>query len=174
MTTPMPLHLEFTLSFPDYIAAQKLHARRSWWPRLNWFMLHIGFAVWGGLLIVLGFLIMAMGTPLGFVLLCIAGGVFLMGYPFYTRYRLKWCYTQTRNGSEISRVDFEEGSIRYEGPNAKTEYAWSAIRSFAEDASTFALYLAPAKFIIISKRLCTPEQINELRALFQQKVAPAS
>jgi len=30
----MPIRLQFTLTLDDYVAAQRLHAKRGWWPRL--------------------------------------------------------------------------------------------------------------------------------------------
>jgi hypothetical protein len=51
---------------------------------------------------------------------------------------------------------------------------WKAIHYFREDKSVFLLYLAPAKFIAIPKRVCTEEKITELRSLLSRQVKPTT
>jgi hypothetical protein len=63
--------------------------------------------------------------------------------------------------------------IRCKGEHSKSEIEWCAIQSFSEDESLFLLYLAPGRFLAIPKRVCTTEQIEELRLLFQRQIKPA-
>jgi hypothetical protein len=49
---------------------------------------------------------------------------------------------------------------------------WKGIHYFREDKNVFLLYLAPAKFLAIPKRVCTEEQITEFRSLLSRQVKP--
>src|SRR5664279_5460645 len=149
----MLVHLEFTLGFNDYLDAQRLHARRSWWPRFNQFMGRFGFPIWGALILIFAYLIHGPGDRL-FVLMMSACGVFLLLYPFYIRFKLKRCYTRTRMDTGDCTFEFEGTCIRSEGSGTKSEINWSAIQSLSENDKVFLLYLAPAKFIVIPKRVC--------------------
>jgi hypothetical protein len=51
---------------------------------------------------------------------------------------------------------------------------WKAVKTFLENKKIFMLYLAPAKFIVIPKRVCTEAQIGELRMLLLRQVKPAT
>jgi len=74
------------------------------------------------------------------------------------------------SGAGDCAIEFDENIIRTQGPHSKSEINWKAIRSFSEDMKSFLLYLTPGKFIVIPKRVCANEQVEELRALFQRNV----
>jgi hypothetical protein len=166
----VPIELNFTLSFEDYLSAQRLHFQRSWWPRVNQFLGRRVLPVVGVLLVIMAFLISGKGVPwLGF-LLPAAFGVFLTLYPFYIRFKLKRCYIRTRTGAGVCTMTFGEDLIRTQDPNAKSEIKWTAIQSFSENIKVLLLFLAPAKFLVIPKRVCDESVISELRSLSQRKM----
>ncbi|HEY3707253.1 MAG TPA: YcxB family protein [Terracidiphilus sp.] len=102
------------------------------------------------------------------------GSLFLLSFPIPVRLHWRYCYRRTRSNDGEWNLDFSDDLIRTRTTNSRGEIEWSAIQSFAENKNMFLLYLAPAKFFPIPKRACTPEEINELRALFQRQVTPAS
>jgi hypothetical protein len=170
MGAPMPIHLAFTLSFDDYFAAQRLHTKRSGWARFNWFMGRIFAPVWGVVLLGLSYLMHGPGVSLDSVMFVTACGLFLLAYPFYMQWKFKRCYTRTRVGDGDCTIQLGEDCIRMLGGNTKSEMDWAAVRSIAENEKVFMLYLAPAKFVAIPKRVCSPEQIEQLRSLFANHI----
>jgi hypothetical protein len=58
--------------------------------------------------------------------------------------------------------------------NSKSELNWKAIKSFRENKRIFILYLAPARFIAIPKRVFSEAQIEELRTLLLRKIPSAT
>jgi hypothetical protein len=64
--------------------------------------------------------------------------------------------------------------IRTLGAHSKSEIEWAAIQFFSENKKVFLLYLAPGKFIVIPKRVCSVEQVSELHSLLLTKTNPES
>jgi hypothetical protein len=60
--------------------------------------------------------------------------------------------------------------IRVQAARMRSEVQWQAVRSFSENEKVFLLYLAPAKFMAIPKRICSEQEISELRSLFKQEI----
>jgi hypothetical protein len=167
----MQVQLQFNFTFEDYMNGQLLAATRSWWPRLNLF-----FAKWvipaiGILNIILAFMIA--GNGISWVvfggMLCL--GTYLTLYRFSYRLRLKRCYARTLIGSGLRKFDFTDEMITLEESNAKSEVQWAAVRSYLENKSIFLVFLAPAKMIMVPKRICTESQLSELRELCRRNIA---
>jgi YcxB-like protein len=169
----MPIYLEFTLSFKDYLQAQRNHAKRSWWLRFNNFAARRLNPALGVVILILAVLIsgphVSWTAPYLLMIFC---AIVLLCYPFYLRIRLWKCYSRTRIDDGNLKLDLSGEGIHSESSNTKTDIAWNAVQSFAEDKHLFMLYLAPAKFIAIPKRICTVQQIDDLRILFQRYIRP--
>jgi hypothetical protein len=174
----MPIELRFDLTFEDYLNAQRLHAKKNWWLRLNYFAARFVVPVLGILLILLSLLIFSQGRPTHLAIFNFGLGIFLASYPWYFRAKIRRCYRRTRIGSADTWVEIGEDTIHVKGDNASSEASWKAVKSHLEDRKIFLLYLAPAKFIILPKRIFTPEQIAELQSLlarqFAQRIADPS
>lgn len=168
----MSLKLEFALTFRDYFEGQLLHARRAFWPRLNMFMYRFGFPAWGLLLVVLGIFLATVDTPRYLLAIVLLAGIFLMSYPVYMHFRLKYCFRQTRTGDGSMAIEFEESGIRSTTPGTRGEIEWNAICTFREDDKLLLLYLAPAKMFMIPKRVCSAAQLEEIRWLCQSRITP--
>lgn len=167
----MPIHLQFTLTLEDYVNAQFLYTRRSWWMSLNYFLYLYGFPALGLLGLLSTIYLFQIGTQLYSMIAVLAASLFLICYRPYYFFRLKRCYTQTRIGSGESSYDFDETLIRLEENNAMSEIKWAAVRSIAEDKNTFLIYIARAKAIMVPKRVCPEPQLTELRELCQRGIA---
>ncbi len=166
----MPLSLTFTVTFNDFLAAQRLHAKRSLWLRINQIAGRIVAPIWGVLILILAYMIHGPGVsivPLLIMALC--AGLLIL-YPFYMRFKLKRCYTRTRLGDGTRTIEFNQQSIRSQETNVKSDIEWAAIQSISEDKNVLMLYLAAAKFMLIPKRVCSEGQLDELRSLFQNHI----
>jgi hypothetical protein len=168
------MQLHFQLTFDDYRAAQRLHARRSIWSRFVRVLTRYVYPVIGFLFLALSFSLVRDRSSNESVSTMIICGIVLLCCPIYLHFQLKRCYKRTRTASEGCHLALEEQSIQVEGEFSKGELSWKAILSFREGAEVFLLYLAPAKFIPIPKRVCSQEQIGELRNLLLSKVQPAT
>jgi hypothetical protein len=166
----MPIHLQFTLTFDDYVEAQWLHAKRGWWPRLTLGLCYTLIPAIGILVIVLGFLLARDGVSWSLAVLEFGLGMFLVCYPLYVRVRWKRCYVRTRSESGECSIDFDTELIKTQSDSMRSEIGWSAIRSFSEGKTLFLLYAAPAKFFVVPKRVCTTQEVEELRSLFKAEI----
>ncbi len=166
----MPVQLQYTLTFRDYYEGQLLHAKRGWWPRLIAILYRFGFPVWGLLLIVAGsWLGLSSIIPRYAIAISVAAGLFLLSYPLYLHFTMKRCYLKTRTGDGSLTLDFDDSSIRSTTPGTRGEIEWSAIQTLRENEKVLLVYLAPAKMFMIPKRVCSPEQVEEIRQLFRAK-----
>ena len=163
----MQLRYELTLS--DYLSAQALHAKRS---GLSYFSRILGYVICP----VLGCLFLAWNLASGLFTsspaIAVLVPVYLLACPLILRWNLRRCYRRTRSSNCGCTIDFEPNLVRTASASTRSEIEWSAIRRFSEDNRTLLLYLAPAKYIAIPKRVCTAEQVRELRALFETKIRP--
>jgi YcxB-like protein len=161
------LQLQFRFELSDYVHAQRLHRQTS--QVLFDFLL----PACGAIIFVAGMAMHRTGSYTGAAIEFI-GGLFLLSFPILVRLNWRYCYRRTRPNDAEWNFEFSDDLIRTRTTNSRGEIEWSAIRSFAEDKNMFLLYLAPAKFFPIPKRACTPEEINELRELFQRRVRTGS
>ena len=166
----MPIHLQFVFTFEDYLNANRLYAKSSLWMRLNYFLARIGLPIFGILFIAATFWAAKFIDSWPLLVFEFAIGLFLTFYPFYFRFKLKRCYDRTRMGSGERTFDFDDTIILLEEANAKSEVNWAAIKSFSEDKNSFLIYLAPAKMIMVPKRICPEPQLTELRDMCRRKI----
>ena len=166
----MSIRLQFTLSFEDYVEAQRLHAKRGWWPRLNLVLAYTLVPVMGILWILGTFFLVRLADSPAFFLFEIGVGFFFACFPLYLRMRWKRCYRRTRTEPADCTVEFDDSMIRTQAANMRSEIQWAAVRSLSENKKVFLLYIAPAKFIAIPKRICTEQTIDELRSLFKRDI----
>jgi len=164
----MTVHIEYTPEFKDYLCAQRLHAKRRAWTRINDFAARFANPALGVLILLLALLIQGPGVswtgPYVFMFAC---GIFLLLYPLYYRRRLKSCFNRTRVGDGRRTFDIDEQSLKLQEGNTRSECAWSAVQAIREDQNVLMLYIAPAKFIMIPKRCCTPPDLDEVKRLYE-------
>ena len=167
------MQIQYKLTFRDYLDAQALHARRS---VRAFFVYALSRYIYPALgICFLIFLVLATKPIHNFFTSPGNGwGVFacavLLFCPLLVRWSLKRTYTRTRSGTGDCLLDFAPGLIRSSMKHAKSEIEWPAIKRSAEDKRVFLLYTAPAKFLVIPKRVCNPDQIEALRALFSAQI----
>jgi hypothetical protein len=167
----MPVHVEFTTTFEDYLSAQRLHATRNAWSRFNDFAARRLNPALGVLILIFAVLLSVPKINWSSsLILMVPCGLILLFYPIYMRNRLKRCYVRTRLGNGLRTIDFDLNSIKAVEENVKSEIEWAAIQSVREDKNVIMLYLAPAKFMMIPTRVCSDEQRNELRQIFPENL----
>jgi hypothetical protein len=162
--------VEYSLTFRDYKAAQTLHAKRSEIPYLAHCVARYLYPVIGICTLIFEFTprhFVGLPQPKLFGTLC---GLLLTCLPLYMEWVSRRSYRQTRSGAGDCAIELDEEMIRTKGLHARSEMEWTAIQSSSEDSKAFLLYLAPSRFFVIPKRVCTNEQMNELRTLLQNNV----
>jgi hypothetical protein len=164
------MQITFSLSLRDYMAGQALHAKRSEMAFLGYCMARYFYPFMGICFLVFEF------TPHHSVgsqpskTLSVIFALILCLIPVYVHFMTRRAYFRSRTRSDECAIDFSSELIRTSGSNIKSEVNWSVIQSFNEDGKAIVLYLAPARFLIIPKRVCTSSQIEELRGLISKNV----
>jgi hypothetical protein len=170
----MPIQIRFKLTFDDYLKAQQLHSKRSFGPHL-WYVLARTLIPVLGVLYLLFFAIVPWRTThFGWLVVVLICGTYFTFYPLFVRLRLKRCYLRTRTEDGENSVEIGPESIHLQARNTNSHLNWGAVQSFRENANVFLLYLAPGKFIVLPKRVFSPEQIIELQSLLTSHVKPGS
>jgi hypothetical protein len=109
----MTVHIEYTPAFKDYLCAQRLHAKRSTWARINNFAARILNPVLGALILILALLISGPGVSwTGLYMFMIACALILLAYPIHHRYRVKSSFKRTRIGDGNRTFDIDEHSLK--------------------------------------------------------------
>jgi hypothetical protein len=68
---------------------------------------------------------------------------------------------------EPRRIEFTDKGVKTDSGIASSQLSWKALLRYVESSDTFLLYTSPGCFAIVPKRVLQPEQVNELRRLFQ-------
>jgi hypothetical protein len=166
----MPIRLEFTLTFDDYLNAVRLNATRNWWTRFC-LVFQEFVALILGILIGLYAVIRAVHGEMGIPFIVMIGAAIYLVAWLNPRTRLKQIYRQS-SAANGEALEFNEIEIRLQGSNWQAEYRWAAVSSFSEGDRILLLDLAPCRSIVIPKRVCTSDQLERLRDLFATKIAP--
>ena len=164
------MQIVFSLDFRDFRAAQTLHAKRSEFHYLAHFAARYIYPVLGVCILLFEFTphrFSGSSTPKVFGIAC---GLLLIGLALYVRWVTKRSYVLTRGNCGDCTIELEPEIIRTKCLHSRSEIEWTAIQSSTEDNLMFLLYLAPARFLAIPKRVCTEQQINGLRTLLQDRV----
>ena len=169
------MQIQYELTFQDFRAAQSLHAKRSAFP----YFAHVACFLLYPFLGILGLLFTFTTAKwrhdhMFKDVLLLGGSAILILLPVYMLWIWRRLYRRTRSGSGNCNLNFGPDLIRTQAEHSRSEVEWPAIKRFTEDEKLFLLYLAPARFLVIPKRVCSAEHIEELRALFQSKIAPVA
>jgi hypothetical protein len=71
---------------------------------------------------------------------------------------------------ELRRIEFTDEGVKTDSGIASSQLSWKALLRYVESSDTFLLYTSPGCFAIVPKRVLQPEQVNELRRLFQTHI----
>ena len=166
------MQIQFKLSFDDYRAAQHLHATHSIWPLFKYILVYYIYPIVGLFFLIAGIPLFGDRASNHYVPTLIACGIILVCTPLFMQIHVRNCYKRSRIDNGESKLTIGEEYIGIVGQTTNSEISWKAVKSFRENKKVFMLYLAPAKFIAIPKRVCTDEQISELRTILRQKIQP--
>jgi hypothetical protein len=166
------MRLQYSVLFGDYAAAEVLHSRRSVIRFLSHIAGYYAFPIFGICILSFAFFTAKPIRSNHTNWLDVICGTYLLSCPIVLRLTAKRRYERMRSGTGDCTIELDEDTIRTQGPHSKSEIDWKAIQFFSEDLKSFLLYLAPGKFIVIPKRVCTSEQVEELRTLLLRRVAP--
>ena len=165
----MILNFQFTLD--DYRNAFRAHYRKGASAFTRW-MLKLVLVV-GVLLILVGVLFLITGQrALNVVLTPFLLGAFWTWLGMGMTYRRSARAQFTKNPvlREPRRVEFSDDGVTTDAGIASSQVSWKAFLRYVESKETFILYTSPACFVIVPKRVLQPDQVNELRRLFQTHI----
>jgi hypothetical protein len=165
------MELQYKLTYQDWFAAQALHARRGAWPYITHLFGFYGYIALGPLIWAWGLGTAAMRGWANFDWGNLALGALFIGLSLYIRFAYRRLFRRTMSQSRETTLNLDADLVRCQGEHSKSEMEWAAIKSSAEDKKSFLLYLVPGKFLVVPKRVCSGEQVDELRVLLQEKLA---
>jgi hypothetical protein len=165
----MIVNFQFTLD--DYRNAFRAHYRKGASAFIRW-MLKLALVV-GVLFLLLSVLFVITGQrALNVVLPPFLLGAFWiwvgMGKTYLLSARSQFAKSPALH--EPRRIEFNDDGVKTDSGIASSQVSWKAILRYAESSDTFLLYTSPACFSIVPKRVLQPEQVNELRRLFQTHI----
>jgi len=165
----VPLQFVFTLTFEDYLAAFQLNARKSPW--VHFCLLFQEFiAPMLGILIGLYAILHALKGGIGVPFFVMLGtAIYLVAWT-NPRARLKQRYRETCAGTEET-WSFDAIRIQGRGKTWETSIEWSGLNSPLESDRILMLNLELGRSIVIPKRTCTAEQIENLHKLIAEKLS---
>ncbi len=161
------------LTWQDIMHAQNLHTRRVWWQQVIWYAAIV--ALVAGFLSAMipdvrangtGVLLDYLWLPIVIVL-----SLFLFYYVLLPR-SVRQLYEQKKEMSAPFQYDITPGGLAVSNAFGRSERPWSDFQKWKEDRNFLLLYFSNMQFIIVPKRLCTPEQVEELRADLRENHVP--
>lgn len=165
------MKLNYTISFADFKAAQRLHRHQKLGRRISFILLYVAVPV----LAVLGWFCWPLpsSTPaavsLGLGILEVVLVWFAISLPisriYETRKGFKRLFAPTRM-DRSNFVEIDDERIFYATPGiSETKFSWNAVVEFAQDEKVTLLYVSKRAFITMPTPDFSPEQRAELNAL---------
>jgi hypothetical protein len=165
----MIVNFQFTLA--DYRNAFRAHYRKGASVFARW-MLKLVLVV-GALFLLLSVLFVITGQrALNVVLPPFLLGAFWIWIGMGKTYLLSARSQFAKNPvlREPRRIEFNDDGVKTDSGIASSQAEWKAYLRYVESKDTFLIYTSPACFVIVPKRVLQPEQVNELRQLFQTHI----
>lgn len=165
----MIVNFQFTLD--DYRNAFRAHYRKGASAFTRW-MLKLVLVI-GVLLILIGILFVITGQrALNVALPPFVLGAFWvwigMGKTYLLSARSQFAKSPALR--EPRRIEFNDDGVKTDSGIASSQAEWKAYLRYVESKDTFLIYTSPACFAIVPKRVLQPEQVDELRRLFQSHI----
>ena len=165
----MVIQFQFTLA--DYRNAHRTHYKKgaSLLTRLMMKML----LVIGVVFLLTGVLLFASGQRAPNVVLMpfLLGALWIwVGLGMTYQLAAKKQFNKNPSLREPRRVEFTDAGMTTDAGVASSQQSWKAYLRFVESKDNFLLYSSPACFNIVPKRVLQPEQVTELRQLFQAHI----
>jgi hypothetical protein len=165
----MIVNFQFTLD--DYHNAFGAHYRKGASAFMRW-MLKLVLVIGVLLLLVSALFVITGQRALGVVLPPLLLGAFWtwigMGKTYQLSARNQFAKNPALRGPR--RVEFNDDGVTTDAGIASSQARWKAYLRYVESKDTFLLYTSPACFVIVPKRVLQPEQVIELRRLFQTHI----
>lgn len=160
------MHIEYTISEQDYVAAQK-QAMKHLRPTLNRF-LYQWLPVFG--LLLLGYLFYT-GITQGFSTSLGPGlifPIFALSLLFTRNRTFRKAYANATNMHGALVLDVDDDGLHFQGATFNSHVTWEHYSSFCEDQGLFLLFQKTPIFNIIPKQQLSPEQVAALKDLFSR------
>ena len=161
------------LTWQDYMHAQHLHTQRVWWQQLIWYIA-LAALVAGGLSALIPD-VAANGIRVVWdyiwLPIVIAIALLLFYYVFLPR-SMRQLYEREPKMAAPFEYEITPGSFLASNQFGNLDRPWAEFLKWRENKDFLLLYLTEAQYIIIPKRLCTPEQVEALKAHLEESRVP--
>jgi hypothetical protein len=160
----------YELTQSDYVDAQIMHLWRRYKPSTTAFWMRLT-PIAGFGFILLGLFFYVKNFSLWVVWVECLVGVYLIGRMPLAKFRLGRRYMRTLIHKGSVTLRFEEDAIYSEHPGvASSRIEYTIIKSLYPAKNCILVYLAPAVFLILPRRIMTVTQQTELLTFLQVKM----
>ncbi len=161
------------LTWQDYMHAQHLHTRRVWWQQVIWYVAIAALAAGFLSAIVPDVRANGMTVVWDYIWLPIVVviALLLFYYVFLPR-SVRQLYEQKKELSAPFEYEATPDSLTISNQFGRSQRPWADFIRWKEDKNFILLYFSEAQFVIVPKRLCTPQQLEELRARLGENHIP--
>ena len=165
----MTITYEFTES--DYVEAQRVHAWRKYSSRTASFFMSAAPVV-GAVLLAIGlWLFYSHWGSWSAWTESILGLYFILSTPI-TKALLRRRYTRTRIGGNQITLRFEDDALYSEcAGTSSSRFEYTTFKSVRETKWNVMIYLAPAVFIAVPRRVLAGDQESELITFLNEKIS---
>jgi hypothetical protein len=165
------MRFQYRLTFQDFLASLALHSKRNLFRSFFRLLFTFGFPILG-LFQWISVLFNFAARDRADIFWTLFFGATLVAFPFWFRF-LYWIhYRRTVSQESDTAIDLDPDKIRCQSAHTRSEIEWTGILRFAEDKRTFILYTAPGKYLLIPKRVCSDQEVAQLRILLQERINP--
>jgi YcxB-like protein len=81
-----------------------------------------------------------------------------------------WLVRRQSSPASTNELSLDEGGARLTDPRATSQWQWSDLQGFLEDASIFVIRVNRLSRIVVPKRAISAEQVTQLRDLLDQRL----
>jgi YcxB-like protein len=167
------VRIEFTTTLQDFVAAQRLHCFRKYGSgsgRLP----RILYPILGALTLVYSFHLFHQGGVTSLALLELFCGLYLLlAGNVIAPYLYRRRYLRTRGSEGGINLDITEESIQLDCPGRSSgRLEWNAILGVLDGPSVTLLYLSPATFLMVPRRVLSGAMHQDLLAICKSRGLP--
>jgi hypothetical protein len=166
------VQIEFTTTLQDFIAAQRLHCFRKY-GKGSGRLPRILYPVLGASVLGVAALLYRAGSNGSALLEAIFGLYLLLVGNVIAPYMYRRRYLRTRGNENGVILDFTEEAVQVDCPGRSSgKLEWKAMLGVFDGPTITLLYLSPATFLMVPRRVLSGTMHEDLLAMCMEKGVP--
>jgi hypothetical protein len=168
------VQIEFTTTLQDFVAAQRLHCFRKY-GQGSGHLPRILYPILGALLLAYASHLYRTGATNVALLEAFCGLYLLLGGNVIAPYLYRRRYLRTRGNESGTILNITEDSIHVECPGRSSgKLEWNAMLGVFDGPTITLLYLSPATFLMIPRRVLSGKMHEDVLAMCETRGVPST